>query len=65
MRTWNPLWGDLWEGGQASIAAGYADAIKRSVLASINWIEAHPGAKLEWRERDMREIMEQAGLPDV
>jgi hypothetical protein len=60
MREWNPLWHDP----EDDTNAEYLAAIRRIMIASINWIEAHPNVKPQWRERSKRSLMRQAGIPD-
>jgi hypothetical protein len=60
MREWNPLWHDP----EGDANAEYLAAIKRLMIASVNWVEAHPNFKPQYRERDKRDLMRQAGIPD-
>lgn len=60
VREWNPLWRDP----EDPAHPGYLAAIKRIIMASINWIEAHPNFKPAFREPNKREVMRQAGVSD-
>ncbi len=60
MREWNPLWVDPEDDDNAE----YLAAIKRLIVASINWIETHPDFRPKWREASTRSLMRQAGIPD-
>jgi len=57
---WNPLWTDVIEG----INPAYADAVRRMVMASINWLAEHPQANPEWREPNQAELAKRAGVPE-
>lgn len=61
MRTWNPLWCEPEDDDNAD----YVAAIRRIIIASLNWIEAHPNVTPQWRERTKRSVMRQAGIPDA
>lgn len=60
MREWNPLWNDREDDDNPA----YLAAIRRIIVASINWIEAHPDFRPVWREINKRAAMRAAGIPD-
>lgn len=60
MREWNPLWADP----EGLDNPAYLASIKRIIVTGINWIEAHPQFRPEWREPNKRALMRKAGLPD-
>jgi hypothetical protein len=57
---WNPLWTDPGD----PISAAYTAAIRRMVVASINWLAEHPEADPEWDEIEKRAMARRAGIPD-
>lgn len=57
---WNPLWHDP-EGPEN---AAYLATIKRMMMASVNWMAAHPGVVPEWQEPDRRRLARAVGIPD-
>lgn len=60
MREWNPLWSDVEDDDNAE----YLASIRRIIVASVNWVEAHPKFSPEWRELSKRSVMRLAGIPD-
>jgi hypothetical protein len=61
-REWNPMWNGALD--DTDPVSRYNDQLKRMVVASIDWVEDHPTAILAWKERDIRSIMQQVGIPD-
>lgn len=59
-REWNPLWEDVVAPGNVD----YTATVRRMIVASINWIEEHGADDLQWQERNIRAMLEAAGVPD-
>lgn len=59
IREWNQLWTDVVDNGDPT----FTSAVHNMIMASINWIEAHPNADLQWQERDVEALLEALGLP--
>ncbi len=57
---WNPLWHDVEDISDAA----YTAALRRMIIASINWMDANPDRDPKWREPDKRAIARRAGVPD-
>lgn len=56
---WNPLWPDVVD----DFAPSYVGAVRRMVIASINWIDQHPDAVPEWSEPDKQALARMVGVP--
>lgn len=57
---WNPLWRDP----ESTDNAAYVASIRRMIIASINWLAAHPDADPKWREPNKRALARRAGISD-
>lgn len=57
---WNPLWTDVVDNDNPA----YRDAIRRMIVASLNWLAAHPNASPTWREPSQASVARAAGLPE-
>lgn len=60
MREWNPLWLEPDDVDNA----GYSASIRRMIMASVNWIEAHPNFRPNYRD-ETRATLRAAGFPDT
>lgn len=58
---WNPLWRDP----EDDLNAEYLAAIRRMIMASVNWIANNPDRLPEWREPDKRSIARAKGVSDT
>lgn len=56
---WNPLWTDVID----DINPAYVSAVRRMVIASINWLAEHPAAEPKWKEPSQESMARAAGLP--
>jgi hypothetical protein len=56
-REWNPLWTDPEDDDNKE----YVAAIRRMIIAAINWIENHPQATPEWQELNVIDFLRQQG----
>lgn len=57
---WNPLWTDVVDDDNPA----YRDAIRRMIMASINWFAAHPDADPTWQEPSEAAVRRAAGVSD-
>lgn len=58
--SWNPLWHAV----ESSENVAYLASIQRMIMASINWLADHPGAKPKWDEKNRRALARAAGVAD-
>lgn len=57
-REWNSAWVDVTDGGDAD----YTDAVRRMIMAAINWIEDHPDVILHWEEISTASLLQSLGV---
>jgi hypothetical protein len=58
--AWNPLWTDPID----DINAAYVSAVRRMIVASINWMADHSGeVSPKWREPSAASLARRAGVP--
>lgn len=60
-------WQSHWQDPVESDAPDeYKQQVRRMIMASIDWLAAHPAAEAKWRELDLKALVRDQGLgPDV
>jgi hypothetical protein len=65
MREWNTLWMEVVEDDVSHGAEAYVTSVHNMIIASINWVEAHPElSELTWNEKNKRDVMRRMGVED-